>query len=149
MKKWFKEQYFRILRLVRNWCNNQIKSENDRQSRKIIRELDARRKAIVKLQQENCPHLAGYNDLSEVCDYRTSIVWHTDNLGETFGLCTNCQREFREADADYSYWRKKLSFNIPSAANSHKEVYEDPSSVSWVPREVTLYNEPFNEKWGW
>lgn len=49
---------------------------------------------------------------------RTSIVWHTLRTRETVGICTVCQRHFRENDFDYALWRSKPSFNWGSSDKS-------------------------------
>lgn len=87
--------------------------ENDRKFRENNRrQRDAQMKAI-KDGQASCPHIAGCNPLSESQDMysRTCIVWHETDATEIVGICTNCQRIFRETDPDYMDWRRKQSIN--------------------------------------
>lgn len=101
-------------------------AENEELFRKQTREQELARKASEKAIQDSCPHIAGCNPLSEFPDPsgRTSIVWHRTDTGEVVGLCTYCQRPFREGDPDYSQWRMKKSFNRES--KSGDRYFADP-----------------------
>jgi hypothetical protein len=71
-----------------------------------------------KWAHDNCEHIAGCNALSEMKDLaqRTSIIWHRGDVGQTTGICTVCQRIFKESDPDFAKWRKLKSFNKDSAS---------------------------------
>jgi ElaB/YqjD/DUF883 family membrane-anchored ribosome-binding protein len=88
--------------------------------RKLAKELRERQERYKKDEQDNCPHVAGCNPLSEMQDTfgRTSIVWHTLGTGAAVGICTVCQRIFLPEDKDYAEWRAKPSFNRWSSAGT-------------------------------
>ena len=105
--------------------------EADRASARRQRIRDAANK---KADQDNCPHLAGSNSLSDQPDLlnRTSIIWHTSDSSETFGICTNCQRIFRDNDADYVTWRRRPSINKQSRAG--ERFFADPMRARAIAR---------------
>jgi hypothetical protein len=88
----------------------------------------------IRREQANCPHIAGCDRLSEMRDPmgRTSIIWHTSDSSETLGICTNCQRVFRENDPDYAEWRQKPSFNKQS--RSGERFFSDPMKARAIAR---------------
>lgn len=91
------------------------------------------------IRQSQCEHLAGCTPLGEIISNRTSIVWHTLRTKETVGVCTNCNRYFRENDFDYWVWRKKPSYSWGSSDNGPNPANEKfgvPSS--WVYPETDL-----------
>jgi hypothetical protein len=100
--------------------------ENEQFMRNQERAQRERTALATKAYQENCPHLAGSNPLSDQSDLlgRTCIIWHTSDVGETFGICSNCQRVFRENEADYATWRRKPSINKQSRAGERQ--FADP-----------------------
>jgi hypothetical protein len=91
---------------------------NDKQFKDQQREQEKRTKANNKFAQDNCEHIAGCSPLSESKDIegRTSIIWHRGDVGQTTGICTVCQRIFKQSDPDFYQWRKKKSFNTDSAS---------------------------------
>jgi hypothetical protein len=91
---------------------------NDKQFKDQQREQERRTKANNKFAQDNCEHIAGCSPLSESKDIanRTSIIWHRGDVGQTTGICTVCQRIFKQSDPDFYQWRKKKSFNKDSAS---------------------------------
>src|SRR5580692_13148577 len=128
MKKWY-----RILSNYRWWAQK----ENERIFREEMRRLDARQRAVRKEVQDNCPHLSG--SLGENPSHLTSIVWHTLNTGEEFGLCIACGREFRKTDPDFLKWRSKPCNNTPSSAGRPAlfgDDTRDGGSILSVPPEV-------------
>ena len=93
-----------------------------------------RRQIATKLyEQEVCDHIAG--GLGEVKDVhqRTSIIWHRTDAQVDVGICTTCGRIFHPEDPldkqgrDYSYWRRKGSFNKISAAGVRQ--FMDPKKA--------------------
>jgi len=101
---------------IKKWLEHYLSSENEKQSRKILKLLDKKRRENQAEAQAECPHLAG--SLGEIADYfgRTSIVWHGLNTGEIVGLCSICSRSFFPSDPDYDVWRNRASFNRISTA---------------------------------
>lgn len=108
--------------------------QNEEFMRQQAREQRKREEAGRKRDQENCPHLAGSNSLSDQPDLlgRTCIVWHTSDSTETFGICSNCQRIFRDNDPDYGVWRRKPSINKQSRAG--ERFFADPIKAREVAR---------------
>ena len=92
--------------------------KNEEQFKKQQAEQEKWAKANEKWAHENCEHIAGCNALSEMKDLaqRTSIIWHRGDVGQTTGICTVCQRIFKESDPDFAKWRKLKSFNKDSAS---------------------------------
>lgn len=90
--------------------------ENDKIMRDQMREVKSRMDESIRSSQRNCPHLQGCNDLSEVSGDRTSIVQHRLDTGEVIGICTNCQRVFRQGDEDYLKEMRRKSGNRMSMA---------------------------------
>lgn len=98
--------------------------ENTRQEKIRENQLRDYQKAVKKVNEQNCVHIAGCSELSEQMDiaHRTSILWHRNDVGVDIGVCTVCQRIFRPSDAadtdgkTYTYWRKQPSFNKLSQA---------------------------------
>ena len=88
------------------------------------KELRKRQRENLRFNQDRCDHIAGGSDLSEQRDVhgRTSIVWHRTDAQIDVGVCTTCDRHFHPEDAldaqghDYTYWRRKPSFNKLSTA---------------------------------
>jgi|SRR5665213_1022445 len=108
--------------------------ENEEFMRKQERVQRERTAAATKEYQDNCPHIAGSNPLSDQADLlgRTCIIWHTSDVGETFGICSNCQRVFRENEADYASWRRKPSINKQSRAG--ERLFADPLAARRIAR---------------
>ena len=135
-----------------------LRSENERYFAQRLRELEKRRKESKAQEQEDCPHIAGCNAVSEQQDYagRTSIVWHTLPTKETVGGCLNCQKQFWSTDADYEEWMKKPSFCRASSGVDRNLgsplCATDPGSVSNskvdIPYRVA-WSTKYDEKWGW
>jgi hypothetical protein len=150
---------------LKRWCERQLWSENEKQFVATMRKLMAAVSVSKKKAQDECNHVAGGNVLSDSSDYlgRTSIVWHTLNTGEEFGLCLNCQREFRNTDSDFKDWRARTAMCRPSSAigfagaknGSLVLTFSDDEKFdvnldATVPVEVS-FSDPkaFDEKWGW
>lgn len=129
------EQVLRDLKLKQQ--KREIEEKNETIFRAAEKEQRERLKAVVKAEQDRCPHIAGSNPLSEDRDHsgRTSIVWHITDTGETVGICTNCQREFWPADEDYRQWRKIPSLNKISAAGQRLKFVGNNAQQSVVPDE--------------
>jgi len=93
-------------------------------------ETRRRQRATRKLQEEWCEHIAG--GLGETKDVhgRTSIVWHRTDAQVDIGICATCGRQFHPEDPvdkqghDYTYWRRKGSFNKISRAGDRQ--FMDP-----------------------
>jgi hypothetical protein len=102
------------------------KEQNDKMFQEQNRRQMEQDRQAKHANQKLCPHIAGCNSLSEFRDHmnRTSIVWHKSDSTETFGICTNCQRIFRDNDPDYQEWRQKPCFNKASASGVRE--YADP-----------------------
>lgn len=85
--------------------------ENEEMFRKITREQEERKRKQMLASQEWCQHIAG--GLGDVRDpgNRTSIVWHRFDHGATIGVCTQCNRVFRESDTDFRKWWGMPKFN--------------------------------------
>jgi len=85
--------------------------ENEKLFREQTREMERRKRDQILKSQEWCQHLAG--SLGEFQDqgHRTAIVWHQTDIREQVGICTVCQKQFREGDKDYMFWRGKRSIN--------------------------------------
>lgn len=77
--------------------------------------------------QKACPHIAGCNPLSEEMhpSGKTAIIKHRLDSSETIGICTNCQRVWRENDPDYGEWMRKPSFNRNSMSGDRQ--FRDPA----------------------
>ena len=129
MKKWFKKLLFRFIGWAKQRFEQFLVDENEKQFRKIERQLGTRRKAALLTEQNNCDHVAGCSLLGEMRDPRgrTSIAWHTSDLGIEFGICLVCQRQFWPSDPDYAFWRKQPCMNRPSRAGSR--LFFDPQAV--------------------
>ena len=95
---------------------------NDKMFYEQSKELSRRQKETKKLEQQNCDHIAGSLGDTKDVHQRTSIVWHRTDAQVDIGICTTCGRQFHPEDPldeqqhNYSYWRKKGSFNRISAA---------------------------------
>jgi len=95
---------------------------NDKMFYEQAKELARRQRETKNLEQKRCDHIAG--GLGEIKDVhqRTSIVWHRTDAQVDIGICTTCGRRFHPEDKvddqghDYTYWRRKGSFNRISAA---------------------------------
>ena len=96
------------------------KAENEEKFRANSRKQDENRRKAILATQSICLHLAG--QLGDIPDpaQRTSIVWHASDIGEVVGICTHCQRIFRETDPDYPQWRSKRSFNKMSRGGADR-----------------------------
>ena len=107
-------------------ANQKMFEEQSKEQRR--RQLETK-----KYEQEVCDHLAG--GLGEVKDVhqRTSIIWHRTDAQVDVGICTTCGRIFHPEDPldkqgrDYSYWRRKGSFNKISAAGVRQ--FMDPKKA--------------------
>jgi len=95
---------------------------NDKMFLEQAKELNRRQKATKNLEQEQCDHIAGGLGETKDVHQRTSIVWHRTDAQVDIGICTTCGRRFHPEDKpdrqghDYTYWRRKGSFNRISAA---------------------------------
>lgn len=91
---------------------------NEKQFKDQQREQEKRTKSNHKFAQDNCEHIAGCSPLGDSANMAglTSIIWHRGDVGQVTGICTVCQRLFRQSDPDFYQWRKKKSFNKESAA---------------------------------
>lgn len=91
---------------------------NEKQFKAQQDQIEKNAKANEKYAHENCEHIAGCNALSETKDIagRTSIIWHRGDVGQTTGICTVCQRIFKQSDPDFAKWRRMKSFNKDSAS---------------------------------
>ena len=98
-------------REIANEANDKLFKDQQREQEKRTRESN-------KFAQDQCEHIAGCSPLSESKDIagRTSIIWHRGDVGQTTGICTVCQRIFKQSDPDFYIWRKKKSFNKDSAS---------------------------------
>ena len=98
-------------REIANEANDKLFKDQQREQEKRTRESN-------KFAQDQCEHIAGCSPLSESKDIagRTSIIWHRGDVGQTTGICTVCQRIFKQSDPDFYVWRKKKSFNKDSAS---------------------------------
>lgn len=96
-----------------------LREENERNFKIEMGKIDGQMRAHKFRSQTDCNHWQGWAPPSEHGSDKTSIVWHTLNKPtrgstlhqETVGVCTGCNRIFRETDFDYSYW-----FNLPSGS---------------------------------
>ena len=99
-----------------------VREQNDRTFDEQAKEIRARQKDTKQREQAMCDHIAG--SLGDTPDMtgKTSIVWHRTDAQVDIGICQNCQRLFHPEDPldsqgrDYTYWRRKKSFNRISAA---------------------------------
>jgi len=91
---------------------------NEKQFKDQQKQQEAIAKANQKWAHENCDHIAGCNALGETANVAglTAIIWHRGDVGQTTGICTVCQRIFKQTDPDFYQWRKKKSFNRESAS---------------------------------
>jgi hypothetical protein len=96
--------------------------ENDRLFFEQSKELRRRQKETKQREQLQCDHVAGSLGETKDVHQRTSIVWHRTDAQVDIGICTTCGRLFHPEDQidaqghDYSYWRRRGSFNRISAA---------------------------------
>lgn len=96
--------------------------ENDRLFFEQSKELRRRQKETKQREQLQCDHVAGSLGETKDVHQRTSIVWHRTDAQVDIGICTTCGRLFHPEDPldaqghDYSYWRRRGSFNRISAA---------------------------------
>lgn len=91
---------------------------NEKQFKAQQDQIEKNARANEKYAHENCEHIAGCNALSETKDIagRTSIIWHRGDVGQTTGICTVCQRIFKQSDPNFAKWRRLKSFNKDSAS---------------------------------
>ncbi len=95
---------------------------NDKMFLEQAKELQKRQKETKHLEQDQCEHIAGSLGETKDVHQRTSIVWHRTDAQVDIGICTTCGRQFHPEDKldnqgrNYSYWRRKGSFNRISAA---------------------------------
>jgi len=101
--------------------------ENDATMRASMKEQRERQMAQIKESQQWCEHLQGSNALSKIPGQLTCIVRHRLDTGEIVGICTNCQRIFREGDEDYLKQMRRASGNELSSAGQRS--FLDPTSV--------------------
>ena len=120
MKKWFREQYVRLLGRAKSWLEHKLQNENERRFEVLSKRIADNRRFSIQLVQKQCPHISGCLGESWDTFGRTSIVWHQLNTGERVGICTNCFREFFPSDSDYEVWRKRASINKLSVAEQWK-----------------------------
>lgn len=98
------------------------REENDRIFEVQAKELSKRQKETKQYEQTICDHIAGGLGETKDVHLRTSIVWHRTDAQVDVGICTTCGRQFHPDDPldaqghDYTYWRRKGSFNRISAA---------------------------------
>lgn len=86
------------------------------QMRIAHRALMAKQEAGEKASQEACPHFQGCSEHSDRAGDQTSIIKHRLDSGEVIGICTNCQRVFRQTDEDYRKQMGRKSGNQMSQA---------------------------------
>jgi hypothetical protein len=107
--------------------------ENQRMFEEQAKETRLRQIATAELQKDNCDHIAGGLGETKDVHQRTSIVWHRTDAQVDIGICTTCGRIFHPEDPldkqgrDYSYWRRKGSFNKISAAGVRQ--FMDPKKA--------------------
>jgi hypothetical protein len=95
---------------------------NDKMFYEQAKELARRQRETKNLEQKLCDHIAGGLGETKDVHQRTSIVWHRTDAQVDIGICTTCGRRFHPEDKvddqghDYTYWRRKGSFNRISAA---------------------------------
>jgi hypothetical protein len=95
---------------------------NEKMIKNLEVELARRQKATKAYEQKMCDHIAGGMGETKDVHQRTSILWHRTDAQTDIGICTECQRMFHPEDPidhlghDYTYWRRKGSFNRVSAA---------------------------------
>jgi hypothetical protein len=95
---------------------------NDKMFYEQSKELSLRQKDTKRREQELCDHIAGSRGDTPDMTGKTSIVWHRTDAQVDIGICQNCGRMFHpedpldEQNRDYTYWRRKKSFNKISAA---------------------------------
>ena len=110
-------------------------AENEANMRKSMHEVHERIQRDIKASQDSCSHLQGANSLS---DYPrqfnlTAIVQHKTDVGEIIGICTNCQRIFRQGDPDYiEQMFKRKSGNRMSQAG--QRTFINPYDVERIKR---------------
>lgn len=111
--------------------------ENDRKFRDNNRRQRESERLSMRRNQESCPHIAGCSAQSSSADMygRTCIVWHQTDATEVVGICTNCQRIFRETDEDFMLWRRKQSINHPMSKSGWDQRYfADPKAAREIAR---------------
>ena len=95
---------------------------NEKMFLEQAKELEKRKRENKDYEQSQCEHIAGSQGDTKDVHQRTSIVWHRTDAQVDIGVCTCCGRQFHPEDPldkqgrDYSYWRRKGSFNRISAA---------------------------------
>jgi hypothetical protein len=95
---------------------------NDKIFEEQAKETRRRQRQTKQTEQEQCDHIAGSLGETRDVHQRTSIVWHRTDAQVDIGICSTCQRLFHPEDPvdaqghNYSYWRRKGSFNRISAA---------------------------------
>jgi hypothetical protein len=104
-----------ILESRKPWVSPQA-AQDAKAMQEQMQQQHAQLEANRLADQTRCEHIQGSNSLSDYPSVygRTSIIWHTLNMGEVVGICTNCTRIFLSSDPDYATWRKKPSGNRPS-----------------------------------
>jgi hypothetical protein len=95
---------------------------NDKIFLEQAKETERRQKDTTRRTQAQCDHIAGGLGETKDVHQRTSIVWNRTDAQVDIGVCTTCGRRFHPEDPldeqnhDYTYWRRKGSFNKISAA---------------------------------
>jgi hypothetical protein len=95
---------------------------NDKIFEEQAKETRRRQRQTKQTEQEQCDHIAGSLGETRDVHQRTSIVWHRTDAQVDIGICSTCHRLFHPEDPvdaqghNYSYWRRKGSFNRISAA---------------------------------
>lgn len=105
--------------------------------------------------KSSCNHLQGWFPPSVSGSNKTSIVWHQFNKPSRFhrrvplreaelskppeivGVCTGCNRIFRETDFDYGYW-----FSLPSGNYGSSASGENPANKNWDGKEPDIFAYP-------
>jgi hypothetical protein len=103
---------------------------NDKMFEAQAKELRQRQKETKEYGQDLCDHIAGGLGETKDVHLRTSIIWHRTDAQVDIGICTTCGRQFHPEDPldkqgrNYTYWRRKGSFNRISAAGTRQ--FMDP-----------------------
>lgn len=109
---------------------------NEKMFLEQAKELSRRQKETKRLEQDQCDHIAGSLGETRDVHQRTSIVWHRTDAQVDIGICQTCGRQFHPEDPvdaqghNYSYWRRKGSFNRMSAAGVRQ--FMDPLKAQHV-----------------
>lgn len=90
---------------------------NEDQEREQFRKQRVAQENMRKMSEAHCTHMAG-NRGDQPSPTYTNIHWHTNELGNTIGICKSCIRIFTIEDADYYIWLRKPSQDKPSRSGN-------------------------------